>query len=191
MGAPSTETAVSLAKLFPKLRFAVQMVEPSVEQPEDCNGRIMVQQRTPTGPQLVKDAAAYILRLPSVWRPPSPDFSAVLSAHLPHLRANPLATLILAPLYLPEPASVGPQIEASARARDLSRQQLVNECGLEFGELIDIIATVQDSNGRLIVANKIYSRSETALALGVKYEANTGASPEVSRRAAINEGSAR
>ena len=155
------------------------MIEPAqnssctvgAEKAEDFNGRITVQKRMPAAAQAVKDAAVYILRLTT----PSPSLPAQIlaemNAHIDVLRANALATLILAPPLLPEPGTVDLDVESTARLRDLSSLQLTNECGLELRELIEIVNSVHDSRGRLVVANKLRSRNNATVALGVKYEA--------------------
>ena len=168
---------MALAEVYPALHFIVQMIEPGQNSngmvgagnAEDVGGRIKVQKRMPAAVQVVKDAAVYILRLTT----PSPpaQILAELSAHLGVLRANALATLILAPPLLPEPGTVDLDVEAMARLRDLSRLQLTNECGLELDELIEMINSVHDSRGRLVVVNKLRSRNSATMALGVRYQA--------------------
>ena len=156
--------------MYPALHFIVQMSEPAQNsngtvgagRGEDFSGRITVQKRMPAATQAVKDAAVYILRQTT---------PSELTAHLGVLRANAMATLILAPRLLPEPGAVDPDVEAMARLRDLSRLQLTNECGLELGELMEMVNSVHDSKGRLIVVNKIRSRNYATVALGVKYQA--------------------
>ena len=169
---------MALAKMYPALQFIVQMIEPAqsnidqigTEKVEDFGGRITVQKRMPAAVQVVKDAAVYILRLSAPFPPLPAQILAELSAHLGILRANASATLILAPPLLPEPGTVGSIVEAMARLRDLSRLQLTNESGLELGELIEMVNSVHDSKGRLIVVNKLRSRDGATVALGVKYE---------------------
>ena len=170
-----------LAKKFPALQFIVQMTEPAqshnglfgAEKVEDFRGRITVQQRMPAAVQEVKEAAVYILRLTTPFPPLPAQILAELSAHLGILRANAFATLILAPPLLPEPGMVGPNVEAMARLQDLSRLQLTNGSGLELRDLIDMVDSVHDSTGRLVVVNRLRSRNGATVALGVKYEAYT------------------
>jgi hypothetical protein len=170
---------VALAEMYPALHFIVQMIEPAQNsngtvgagKAEDVSGRITVQKRMPAAVQVVKDAAVYILRLTTPSPSPPAQILAELSAHLGVLRANALATLILAPPLLPEPGTVDPDVEAMARLRDLSRLQLTNECGLELDELIEMINSVHDSRGRLVVVNKLRSRNSATVALGVRYQA--------------------
>ncbi|KAL4872640.1 histidine phosphatase superfamily [Aspergillus spectabilis] len=116
---------------------------------------ITIQQRTPTTPQPISDASVYILHLPS----PSPTtpfgtlaarIIAELRAHLDVLHLNPSATLILTPRLLPDPGAVNPDVEATARLRDLSLLQLANEREVELAELLGILNTVSDSMGRML-----------------------------------------
>ncbi|KAF2178409.1 hypothetical protein K469DRAFT_754497 [Zopfia rhizophila CBS 207.26] len=176
--APSTEAAMALAEMYPALHFIVQMIEP----PQNSNGtvgtgkaeglsrRITVQKRLPAAIQVVKDAAVYILRL-TLPSPTSPtQILGELKAHLGMLRGNASATLILAPPLLPEPGTVDPDVEAMARLGDLSRLQLTNECGLELDKLTEIINSVHDSKGQLVVVNQLRSRNNATTALGVRYQ---------------------
>lgn len=156
--------------MFPALHFIVQMNEPAQNsdgtlgagRAESLGGRITVQKRMPAAVQAVKDAAVYILRQTT---------PSELTAHLGVLRANTMATLILAPPLLPELGTVDPDVEATARVWDLSRLQLTNECGFELGELMEIVNGVHDSRGRLVVVNKLRSPNGATVALGVKYQA--------------------
>lgn len=177
--AQSTQAAISLAEMCPELHLVVQITgsakngdhaASTVEAADSVRNRIIVQQRTPAASQTVKDAAAYILRLSTPSISLRAQVLAELNAHLGVLRANGMATLILAPPLLPEAGSVEPDVEAMARSRDLSRLQLTNECELEVEELTEIVNSVCDSRGRLIVVNKLRSRSGATVAMRVKYE---------------------
>ena len=151
---------------------------------KESSPRITVQKRSPGTPQPVKDAAVYILHLPM----PSPvvpshslpaSILAELRAHLGVLRANNTSiNLIVASRVLPEPGTVESDVEAMVRLRDLSRLQLANEREMEMGELVEIVNSVQDSIGRLVVVNKLRSRHSATVALGVKYQAYTDRSHE-------------
>ena len=151
---------------------------------KEYSPRITVQQRAPEALQPVKDAAVYILHLPAP-SPVVPSYSlparilAELRAHLGVLRANNTSiNLILESRLLPEPGTVEPDVEAMARLRDLSRLQLSNEREMEMGELVEIVNSVQDSIGRLVVINKLRSRHSAMVALGVKYQAYADRSHE-------------
>lgn len=140
--------------------------------------RIAVQPRASGATQTVKDATVYILRLPR----PSPEETShsliprmvtELRAHLGMLRMNPTAvTIVLVSGLLPEPGSADPHIEAMARMLDLSRLQLANEREMEMKELVEVVNSVHDSTGSLVVANQLRSRNTAMMALGVKYQAH-------------------
>lgn len=142
---------------------------------KELSPRIKLQKRTPRSPQTIKDAAVYIVRVLATSGIPSQSLPtrivAELRAHLGVLRANTAVTLILAPRLLPEPGSVAPDVEAIARLHDLSKLQLANEREMEMEELVDIVNSVHDNVGRLIVVNKLRSPDSTTVALGVKYQA--------------------
>ncbi|KXS96188.1 hypothetical protein AC578_2673 [Pseudocercospora eumusae] len=178
--AQSTDVVLALAKLYPSLHFVVQMNNAAAVQQEACREtesedikrRITLQERMPSAPQTVKDAAVYILRLPATLRPSAAQILTELGAHLGALRANSSATLILAPPLLPEPGTLDPDSEARARVRDLARLQLTNETDLELSELIELVNSVHDSNGRFRVVSKLRTRDSAATAaLGIKYQA--------------------
>lgn len=169
---------MALAEMYPALRFVVQMIEPAQNnngtlgagKAVDFGGRLTVQKRMPAAVQVVKDAAVYILHLTTPSSSLTARILAELNAHLGVLRANALATLILAPPLLPEPGTVDSDIEVMTRLRDLSLLQLTNECRLELSELIEMVNSVHDSRGRLVVVNKLHSCNCATVALGVKYK---------------------
>lgn len=72
---------------------------------------------------------------------------------------------------LPEPGSVDADIEGLARVRDLSLLQLANEREMEIGELMDILDSVRDSMGKLVLVNKLCGRGNAMVALEVRYQA--------------------
>lgn len=145
------------------------------EMRQQIGSRITIQQRTHSTPQSVYDAAVYILHLPS----PStgvPSHSlpahiiAELKAHIGVLRASSVATLVLTACLLPEPGSVNPIVEAKARLRDLSLLQLANEREIEILELLEMLNSVRDSTGRLVVVNKHCSRDIAMAAFEIRYQ---------------------
>lgn len=79
--------------------------------------------------------------------------------------------MILTPRPLPEPSAVHSEVEASARLRDLTLMQLANEREIELAEWINLLSSVSDSMGRLVVVNKIQSRESTVVLLEVRYQA--------------------
>lgn len=180
MDAHSTATVVALAKFYPALRFVVQISEAvtkdarEMEQMRDFGSRIVLQKRAPGTAQNVKDAAVYILR-PSASLSVGPSslcerISVELRAHLGVLRgAHKAVTLVLAPRLLPEPGTVEPELEAMARLGDLFRFQLDNVREMEMEELVDVVTSVRDSVGYLIVVNKLRSPDSATVALGIRY----------------------
>ena len=147
------------------------------------NSNILVQKRTHTVVQQIKDAAVYILRLTSASHSDRTHILTELKAHIGILSANSSATLILAPRLLPEPKTVDPHRESMARLRDLSRQQLTDEYDLELGEVSEIVHSVYDTRGGLFVANKLPSRNSPTVALEVRYKASSENHPSLGRNA--------
>jgi len=149
-----------------------------VGKANELNDRITVQKRAPGGLQTVKDAVVYIILLPA----PSPavlsqsvpaSILGELRAHLSVLRTNTAATLILVVRFPPEPGTVDSDVEAMARLRDLSRLQLTNEREMEMEETVEMVNSVHDSIGCLVVVDKLRSRNTATVALAVKYQART------------------
>ena len=79
--------------------------------------------------------------------------------------------LILTARLLPEPGSIqNHEVEAVARSRDLALLQLTNEGEMELVELLEIVDSVRDSVGKLVVINKVRSHNNLVVALVVKYQ---------------------
>lgn len=140
--------------------------------------RITVQQRTVGSPQSVPDAAVYIIQLPSTSPGMTVEASlaqttAELRAHMGVLRANNFATLVLTARLLPEPGSVDPTVEATARVRDLSLVQLANGREIEAAEIENLLDSVRDSAGRLVPVNKLRSRNNATVAFEIRYQASS------------------
>ena len=148
------------------------------EMQQNSGSRITVQQRDPGTLQSVHDAAVYIIHLPSP-SPGMPSHSlgtriiAELRAHIGVLRASSCAELVLTARLLPEPGAVDPDVEAIARVRDLSLLQLANEREIEMLELMDMLNSVRDSLGRLVLVNKLRSRNNATVVFKVQYQAYT------------------
>ncbi|KAK4175376.1 hypothetical protein QBC36DRAFT_190046 [Triangularia setosa] len=202
VGAHSPATAVGLVALFPTLQFIVQMYEtassttpsssdlasggylphspaalPSVPGMgfADHNAKVTLQKRFPGTSQLVRNAAIYILHLPS----PSPSLKwstiathavAELTAHVDVLRANPGSRLILTALVLPPPGTVDVEIEAAARLRDISLLQLSNGRHAEKVEVVDLLNGIRDSSGGFVVTDEIRCPSSPFVALEIRYQ---------------------
>ena len=86
------------------------------------------------------------------------------------LRASSCATLILTANLLPEPGAVDPSVEAKARLQDLSLLQLANEREIEIMELMEMLNSVRDSTGQLVLVNKHRSRNNAMVAFEVRYQ---------------------
>jgi hypothetical protein len=198
VGAQSAETAMLLVGMFPELRFIVQISgfeptngdgelsatdgispKPSFNQREGSttglNSHIALQTRVSGTPQIVKDAAAYIVRIPfPSFAASLPLFSAriaaELQAHFDVLAAAKNSMVILLGPFLPEPGAVDPDVEMAARARDLSMLQLANERDLNVSEVVDLVGSVGDNQGRLVVVNKLRSTNRITVALCIKYK---------------------
>lgn len=70
--------------------------------------------------------------------------------------------------------SVEQPVAALARLRDLSFLQLANERELEMSEIMNLLNAVGDSEGRLVLVNKVMSKEGSgngAVALEVRYQA--------------------
>lgn len=129
-------------------------------------------------PQHVKDAAVYILHLPTASPRPPPGGSpavlikAELQSYLDLLRTNGSVMLVLTTRLLPEPGSrCGPEVEAVARARDLCMLQLTNEGEVELTEVLGMIEAVRDNVGKLVVTSQLRSHNNLTAALVVKHQA--------------------
>ena len=161
--------AISLSEMFPSLRLVVQIyntqtsvldqdfmwqsaVLGSSVRDSSSSGRssfstnpfITVTYRAMEMPQSVTDAAVYISPVPGTSS--ELTIKAELDDFLVVLRASRGITLALTTRLLPEPGTLfNPEVEAVARARDLSMLQLANESEIEMSELLSIINTVGDS----------------------------------------------
>ncbi|KIW05309.1 uncharacterized protein PV09_03834 [Verruconis gallopava] len=144
--------------------------------------RIVVESRIPGTPQPIPNAAVYILSMP----PLSSRFSlsqpadasvcirswivSELKAHLDILKAGNSTLIISTGPILPEPGTVDPEFEALTRLRDLSLYQLFMENEMETQELFDIVTSIKDDSGQLLVVNQLRSQRKILVALCVKYQ---------------------
>jgi hypothetical protein len=170
----SSSIAQCLVEIYPTLYFNVQVPdqEPGMasgRELEDFNPRLTITNRTLGKRQAVSEAVVYILHLPSA----SPSIVLnELTAHLDALRTRGSIMLILTARVLPELGSLSdPGAEATARSRDLSLLQLTNEGEMEMDELLEVIGTVRDNTGKLVVTKKLCARNGLIVALVVKYQA--------------------
>ncbi|KAH8701043.1 O-methyltransferase family protein [Talaromyces proteolyticus] len=172
----SSSISQCLADRYPALHFSVQISDPVASTGgdrdsitvDDFDPRISVTHRALGTRQTATDAAVYILHLPLS----SPSaVLAELAAHLDVLRARSSIMLILTARLLPEPGSLAdPEVEAMARSRGLVLLQLANEVEMEMAELLEMIDTVRDSMGKLVVTKRLCSRNNLVSALVVKYQ---------------------
>lgn len=149
--------------------------------------RITVIHRDTNLPQPVTDADVYILHLREALSPPRPASSSSappglsepktvrpqLHEYLAILRDSGRIALILTSHLLPEPNSLAnPEVEAVARARDLTLLHLANESDMEMTDLQGAVEGVSDRAGRLVIASWLRSHNGLVLALAVKYQAH-------------------
>lgn len=137
--------------------------------------RISVQQRNIGEPQVVKDAAVYMVRLMSpMWATSFAQLRtrilAELQAHLGVLSANPTAVLVLQMRVLPT-KSAYPYIDEIARVLDLSLLQLGSDRSAEITDLLDLVDSVHNNDGGRMVVKKLCSHNSALVVLGVKYQA--------------------
>ncbi|EED18902.1 O-methyltransferase family protein [Talaromyces stipitatus ATCC 10500] len=171
----SSSVAQSLAEIYPNLHFNVQVLDrdsniaPERES-ENFNPRLTVTNRRRGERQTANEAVVYILHLPL--RSPN-NVRNELMGHIDALRIHGSILLILTARLLPEPGTLSdPHVEAVARSRDLVLLQLANESEMELGELLEVIGTVKDSMGKLVVTKKLSARNGLVVSLVVKYEAS-------------------
>ena len=97
--------------------------------------------------------------------------TAELRAHIGVLRSNSNATLVLTARLLPEPGTLDPDIEAIARLQDLSLVQLTNEQEIQSPEVVDMLNSVRDRTGRLVLVGKLCTRNNATVAFEIRYQA--------------------
>lgn len=161
----------NLAQSHPELRFVVQTdsLEISDSIPVTYSN-ITVHHRAHGASQTIKDAAVYLLRLSttSVMTVRS-RIIAELRAHLGILQANRTALLILTSPILPESGTLPAHIEQLARLRDLSRLQLMGNGNLTLQELVDLVNSIHDGDGGLVVVKKLHAPQSAFIGLGIRY----------------------
>lgn len=176
----SASMARRLAEQHPAQNFIVQIsgtagnVVAQNRELQELKSPISLTSRALGTRQPAADAAVYILHLPFS----SPSLVlAELTVHLDVLRARTGILLILTARLLPEPGTIpDPEVEAVARSRDLAFLQLANEGEMEVTELSEMIETVRDSVGGLVVTKRLHSCNNLVVALVAKYQLG-GTSP--------------
>lgn len=173
-GSKLTATGVmcSLAESHPAVRFIVQTDSPAPPSSMPATYSNMTVCQRPHGTrQTVEDAAVYLVRLPtSAIRPVRSHVVSELRAHLAVLEANRSALLILTSPILPEPGTVPPQVEHLARLRDLSLLQLVGNGSLTLQELVDLVDSIHDGDGGLVIVKKLHAPNSAFVGLGIRYQ---------------------
>ena len=113
---------------------------------------------------MVMDAAAYMYRVPQLCQTPRvPTLSlpsrttSDLRADVGVMRANPRSILILTARPLPEPGAINPHLETLARLGELSRVQLTNGRTIPIREIIQLLKSVGNDAGWLMVAKQLLS----------------------------------
>lgn len=99
---------------------------------------------------------------------------AELEAHLDALCDNPSAVLILEVRLVPEKNTAEPYVERSARLLDLTLSQFTNSRALDICQMMDMVGSVRNSRGRLVVAKQVASSTSTIVALGIQFQAAAG-----------------
>lgn len=169
----------ALLRMSSALSVIIQSYEPppaDILGSKEVDGRLLVvQHRKPTDLQHVKDAVAYIVQpavapLASGGLASRELITAELHSHLSVLRTNPSAIVIFAPTLLPESESAEVGLEIQARLRDFAHLLLGNEGALEVAELIKLVEEVWDTNGKLVVTNRLRSGGGATIALTVRYQ---------------------
>lgn len=160
-----------LARIYPKLHFVVQQTEPSfmdsTNGPNNRKPQITVTSRVLGTQQIRTGAAVYVLHPPSSLS----ELHAELQVHLPLLRIRNGSMILVTTKVLPETGSAEPFPNAAiARARDLILHQMVNEEEIEMPALRDIIDTVRDAAGKMMVVHTLRSRIGIIVALVIKYQ---------------------
>ncbi|KAK5732611.1 hypothetical protein LTR17_010426 [Elasticomyces elasticus] len=169
------EALLQMSYPLPVIVQTYDSASPDMLESTEVDSRLLaVQLRAPTEPQLVKDAAIYVLqpsRSPSVGSGIASRelLIAELHSHLSVLQANPLAFLILAPTLLPEANSGQVDLEVQARLQDFAHMLLNNESAWEVSELMKLVDEVFNMHGRLVVVDRLKSTGCATIALVVQY----------------------
>jgi hypothetical protein len=176
VGARSTTMASALAESYPSLKLVVQLsTSPDPDPaPTELDSRIVVQSRPWAMPQTVRDAAVYALRVPydfpigSAQTRPA-RLRAELEAHLGVLRENNAARLIFTTRLLPchsdaaddkQSNDLQPGLDAAkGLVFDMSLLQLADDRELEVADLRQLVRSVGDGNGHLVLEDKLQVHS--------------------------------
>jgi len=167
----STAVIGTLARIHPALRFVIQtdMISPTDPITDMCNN-ITVCHRALGTCQTIKDASVYLVRLSTTSIIPLRSRVVLeLQAHLGVLEANRTALLILTSPILPESGSLPSHVEQLARLRDLSLLQLLGNGNFTLQELVDLVDSIHDGDGGLVVVKKLHAPHSAFVGLGIRY----------------------
>jgi predicted house-cleaning NTP pyrophosphatase (Maf/HAM1 superfamily) len=78
--------------------------------------------------------------------------------------------LVLTSQLLPEPGTVPAHAERLARLRDLSLRQLARAGHLTLQELVDLVGSIHDEDGGLVVVKKLHAPNSAVVGLGIRYQ---------------------
>lgn len=161
---------LALAESHPALIFVVQ-TQINVTATATSHNNLHLCQRVHGTPHTVADAALYLMRVPAaIPGPIRPHIEAELRAHLPVLQAQRSAILILTCPLLPEPGAVSRQTELLARLRDLACLQLTGSGLLTLQELVELVGSIHDAHGGLVILRQIDTPNSAVVGLVVRYQ---------------------
>ncbi|AEO66246.1 uncharacterized protein THITE_2114221 [Thermothielavioides terrestris NRRL 8126] len=208
VGAESCELADALSRRYPSLEFVVQFhddgpartpteLTAAFAQLARANPRITVQQRRIGASQPIRDAAVYILRVPSVLSTVPDQVAswnrgasisqagplalrhlvlAELGAHLDVLRTNSAAMLILTARLRTAAGGDGlgsangePENQALSQMGELVLLQLTGHREVELGDVLKWVESVGDEAGKLSVVHRLASPGTADVAFVVRY----------------------
>lgn len=170
---------LALAESHPALIFVVQTqsnatataIATATVTPATTHNNLYLCHRTHGTPQTINDAVLYLMRVPAtVPGSVRPHIEAELHAHLPVLKAQRSAILILTCPLLPEPGAVLRQTELLARLRDLTLLQLVGSGLLTLHELVELVSSIHDAHGGLVVVKQLHASNSAVVGLAVRYQ---------------------
>nr|POE56469.1 monodictyphenone cluster transcriptional coactivator mdpa [Quercus suber] len=163
VNAHNTALARSLLAEHPALQVTTQL-QPG-QRREVSSEHLNVQVRQLGGPQPMRTAAVFILRL----SPPSPAIAThilrsqiitELRIHF-HVLLNSPTTILLVLIPLPQDASqLDEDIHAFTQTQDLWQFQMTNEQALDTAELVGLINSTQDGKHRLVVSKRLSGRRD-------------------------------
>ena len=143
--------------------------------PSQLNSRITIEATHHFSAKVLEGAVVYILHLPL----PSPTISsrilqaqivAELKAHLVTLRENVRSRLFITVPLISESGNADVEAVSMACLRDLSLRQLSNDHAIDMTEFTNLLDTVRDSSGRLVLVDKLQARNNVTVAFELNYQ---------------------